>query len=166
MHSQDYGQVIDLAIEGESKDKDLRGLVNDWRQYRYRAYKLSGRLEEQRELATDFILQGSSYDHYSELKSSYDSEAWCSVYPRILEKLEAERFVNEHIYPRILIEEGDLLKLLKYIQDRPSRIEAYYKHLLPAFKGEVYALFIRYIEQSAVAASNSFSSLRNCWRTI
>jgi len=117
MQSQDYGQVIDLVIEGESKDKDLRGF-------------------------------------------------WYSVYPRILEKLEAERFVNEHIYPRILIEEGDLLKLLKYIQDRPSRIEAYYKHLLPAFKGEVYALFIRYIEQSAVAASNSFSSLRNCWRTI
>lgn len=153
MSNQDYGQVIRLALEGESQDKSLRGLVQDWKEYRYKAYKLSDQLEKQRELATDFILQGN-YDYYSELKHTYDSEAWDAIYPKILKQLETERFVNEQVYPRILIEEGELQKLLEYVQERPSRIEIYYKHLLSPFKNETYALFLRHIRQNAALVSN------------
>ncbi len=153
LHQQDYVQVIELALEGEAKDKHLRGLVNDWRKYRYRAYESLSRLEEQRALAIDFILQGE-YDFYLELKRTYESMEWPSIYPKILEQYDNDRYFSQETYTRILIEESEWQKLLAYVQDRPSTLERYYQHLLPMYKEEVYTLFVRYIEQNAAAASN------------
>ncbi len=36
MQNKDYDQVIKLTLDGEAKDKNMRGLVNDWREYRFR----------------------------------------------------------------------------------------------------------------------------------
>lgn len=59
LQKKDYEKVIRLSIEGETRDKDKHGLVNDWRKYRYDANKILGRIEEQRGIAMDFILDGS-----------------------------------------------------------------------------------------------------------
>ncbi|BBB91792.1 SWIM zinc finger family protein [Methylomusa anaerophila] len=153
MQSKDYDQVIKLALEGEAKDKDLPGLVNDWREYRYKAYNLLGKLDEQRGLATDFILAGS-FEYYKDLRSTYNDEEWAVVYPQIISRLEDQKKFHSDIYTRILIEEGEKKKLLEYVKKNPSAVESYYKHLVPEFREEVFDLFLKYIEQVAARAGN------------
>ncbi|WHH61649.1 SWIM zinc finger family protein [Petroclostridium sp. X23] len=153
MQSKDYEQVIKLALDGEAKDKGLPGLLDDWRKYRYKAYKLSGKLDKQRGLAMDFILDGS-FEFYKELKSTYDLNDWIAVYPKIIFLLKNQKRIYSDIYTRILIEEGEKEKLLEYVKKSPSSVESYYKYLIPEFKEEVYDLFLKHIEQTASRAGN------------
>lgn len=161
MQRKDYDQVIKLALAGEAKDKSLPGLVNDWREYRYKAYKLSGKLDEQRGLAMDFILAGS-FEYYKNLKSTYNDGEWAVVYPQIISRLEDQKKFYSDIYTRILIEEGEKKKLLEYVKKSPSAVESYYKYLVPEFREEVVALFLTYIEQAAARAGNRRDYQRVC----
>ncbi len=151
MQNKDYELVVKLTVDGESKDKNLRGLVDNWREYRYKAYKLLGKLEEQRGVAMDFILEGS-FEYYKELKKTYEMDEWVEVYPKIIFLLENQNRVYYNIYTQILIEEGEKEKLLEYVKKSPSSVENYYKHLIPEFKEEIYEVFIKYIEQAASRA--------------
>lgn len=153
MQNKDYDQVIKLTLDGEAKDKNLRGLVNDWREYRYKAYKLLGKLDGQRGVAMDFILDGS-FEYYKELKNTYSIDEWVGVYPKIIFLIENQNRSYSNIYTEILIEEGEKEKLLEYVKKSPSSVESYYKHLIPEFKEEVYELFIKYIEQAALRAND------------
>jgi hypothetical protein len=153
MKKKDYDAVIKLTLDGEEKDKDSRGLVNQWKNHRYKAFKLSGRLNDLRGIAMEFILDGS-FEYYKELKRTYDSGEWPSIYPRIIFLLENQKRTYQDVYTRILIEEGEKQKLLACVQARPSTIEHFYKQLIPEFKEEVYTLFLQYIEQTAARAGN------------
>ena len=161
MRKKDYESVIKLTLDGEEQDKDMRGLVNRWKEYRYKAFQLSGRLEEQRAIAMDFILDGS-IKYYTELKQTYDASEWPAVYPRIISLLENRKTTNQNIYTTILIEEGEKQKLLEYVQTRPSMVESFYKQLVPEYKKEVYTLFVQYIEQAAARAGNRKDYQRVC----
>lgn len=153
MQKKDYDLIIKLTLEGEKKDKSLPGLINNWKKYRYKAYQLSGNLDEQRGIAMDYILDGN-FEYYKELKSTYDSEEWLSDYPKIIFLLENQKRIDTDIYTRILIEEGEKEKLLEYVKKSPSSVESYYKHLIPEFKAEVYDLFLRHIEQTSARSGN------------
>lgn len=161
MNKKDYDSVIKLTLDGEDKDKSLRGLVSQWKKYRHEAFKLSGKLDEQRGMATDFILDGS-FDYYKELKNTYNTNEWPSVYPKIIFLLENQKKTYQDVYTRILIEEGEKQKLLEYVQGSPSSVETYYKHLIPEFKEEVYIFFLQHIEQSAARAGNRKDYQRVC----
>jgi len=149
---KDYEEVIKLTLEGEEKDKGLPGLVNYWRECRYQAYKLAGKLDEQRKTALDFILDGS-FEYYKELKNTYQLNEWGEVYPRIIFSLENQEWIHADVYTQILIEEGEKEKLLKYVQNNFPSVESYYEYLIPEFKEEVYDLFLKHIEQTASRAS-------------
>ncbi len=151
MKQKDYDLAIKLAQDGEAQDQNLRGLLHDWKRYRYKAYQLAGKLEEQRELAEYFILDGSM-EYYMDLKRTYEAEEWCSVYPRVISMLEQHRKTYNPVYSQILIEEGEKQKLLEYVKASPSSIEHYYKHLVPEFKEDVYGLFLQYINAMAARA--------------
>jgi len=153
MQNKDYDHVIHLTLDGEVKDRNLHGLVKDWKGYRYEAYKLSGKLDEQRDLAVEFILDGS-FDYYKKLKSTYKTDEWSTVYPRILYRLEKTAHRFSPFKASILIEEGDKEKLLEYVKKRPSSITTCYKHLIPEYREEVYKLFVGHIEQEASKANN------------
>ena len=161
MNKKDYDYVIKLTLDGEDKDKSLRGLVNQWQKYRHIAYKLSGKIDEQRGMATDFILNGS-FEYYEELKNTYATNEWPSVYPKIIFLLENQKKIHQDVYTRILIEEGEKQKLLEYVLGSPSSVETYYKHLIPEFKEEVYMLFLQHIEKSAARAGNRKDYQRVC----
>jgi len=161
MRKNDYDSVIKLTLDGEEKDKDKRGLVDQWKKYRYKAFQLSGKLDEQRGIAMEFILDGS-FEYYKDLKSTYDSSEWLSAYPKIIFLLENQKKTYYDVYTRILIEEGEKQKLLEYVKGRPSAVENFYKQLIPEFKEEVYTLFMQYIEQTAIRASNRKDYQRVC----
>lgn len=163
MREKDYDMVERLALEGEKLDHDKRGLMKKWMEYRYGAYRRTGYLDKQRAVAMDFILDGS-FDYYIELKKTYSASAWLSVYPQIISRLENQKksYYYNNIYTRILIEEAEKQKLFEYVENRPSEIEYYYKHLLPEFKEEVYALFLQHIEQTAESSSDRKAYQRVC----
>jgi len=161
MNKKDYDYVIKLTLDGEDKDKSLRGLVEQWKKYRYKAFQLSGKLDEQRGLAMDFVLNGS-FEYYKELKNTYATNEWPSVYPKIIFLLENQKKTYQDVYTRILIEEGEKQKLLEYVQGSPLSVETYYRHLIPEFKEEVYLLFLQHIEQSAARAGNRKDYQRVC----
>jgi hypothetical protein len=153
MENRDYERVIKLALDGEMNDQSHRGLVMDWKKYRYNAYKLSGKLDEQRELAMEFIMDGR-IEYYKELKNTFDAKAWMAEYPKILFLLETQNRTDAAIYTCILIEEGEKGKLLEYVQINPSSIERFYKELIPEYKEEVYFLFLEHILRAASRADN------------
>jgi len=152
MNQKDYNLVISLARDGEAQDQNLRGLLHDWMEYRYKACKLAGMLEEQRELAQHFILDGI-FEYYMDLKSTYAASEWDAVYPGIISMLEQHKRTYQPAYSRILIEEGDKLRLLEYVKTSPSLVEGYYKHLVPEFKEDVFDLFLQYINATAARAN-------------
>lgn len=152
LKENNYDLVIKLALDGEEQDQNYRGLLNDWKKYRYQAYQLAGKLDEQRGLARDFILDGS-LEYYMDLKSTYDSREWGSVYPQIISMLENQKQTHQPVYSSILIEEGEKQKLLEYVKERPTSIEYYYKHLVPEFQEAVYSMFLHYINQTAARAN-------------
>jgi hypothetical protein len=153
MKKKEYDNAIKLTLDGEENDKSWPGLIVQWKKYRYKAFELSGKLDEQRGIAMDFIL-GGSIEYYNELKSTYGTKEWLSVYPKIIFLLENQKKTYQDVYTRILIEEGEKQKLLEYVKGRPSSVENFYKHLVPEFKEEVYTLFLQFIEQTAARAGN------------
>lgn len=161
MKKKDYDLVIKLTLDGEEEDKDRRGLVDQWKKYRYKAFQLSGKLDDLRGIAMEFILDGS-FEYYKELKKTYDFSEWLSVYPKIILLLENQKKTNHDIYTRILIEEGEKQKLLAYVKPRPSMVEIFYKQLIPEFKDEVYTLFLQHIEQTAARAGSRKDYQRVC----
>ena len=161
MKKKDYDSVIKLTLDGEEEDKDSRGLVDQWKKYRYKAIQLSGKLDDLRGIAMEFILDGS-FEYYKELKKTYDFSEWLSVYPKIILLLENQKKTNHDIYTRILIEEGEKQKLLAYVKPRPSMVEIFYKQLIPEFKDEVYTLFLQHIEQTAARAGSRKDYQRVC----
>lgn len=153
MQKKNYDKVIKLALDGEELDKELLGLVNDWRKYRYTAYKLSGKMDKQRALAIDFILDGN-FEYYKDLKKTYNTKEWGDIYPKLITKMEEQKKTHSTVYTQILIVEDEKKKLLMYIQKNPSVVERYYKYLLPEFKKEVFSIFLIYIEEMAARARN------------
>lgn len=161
MGKKDYAAVIKLALDGEEEDKNKRGLVDQWKKYRYKAFQLSGKLDDLRGIAMEFILDGS-FEYYRELKKTYDFSEWLSVYPKIIFLLESQKKTDHDLYTRILIEEGEKQKLLAYVKQRPSMVEIFYKQLIPEFKEEVCTLFLQHIEQTAARAGSRKDYQRVC----
>jgi hypothetical protein len=75
MKQKDYNEVVKFTLDGEEQDRGSPGLVDQWQGYRYKAYKLAGMLDEQREIALDLILKGD-FEYYLELKNTYDTKEW------------------------------------------------------------------------------------------
>jgi len=124
---KEYDRVERLALEGEQRNREMPGLVSKWKKARYEAYRLSGRLDKQRDLAVEFILDGS-FDYYKELRATYPDDEWASVYPGIIKALEGQKGYRDN-YPAILIEEGEREKLLEYVKAEPARVTRYHRHL-------------------------------------
>jgi hypothetical protein len=158
--NKEYDRVESLALEGEQHDRGMYGLINQWQEARYEAYGLSGQLDKQRNLAMEFIL-GGSFDYYKKLKATYPDKDWDSVYPGIIKALEEQKGYRDN-YPAILIEEGEMKKLLDYVKARPAYITKYHRHLLPAFRGEVDHLFTQHILGEAQRAGNRGSYREVC----
>lgn len=151
--NKDYELVIKLALEGEEQHKKLIGLVREWRYYRYDAYKLSGQLDNQRNLALNFVLDGD-FKYYSELKNTYKQEEWKKIYTDILKLIEDEKKTFINSYTSILVEEKEFKKLLNYVKANPSSLILFYNYLIPDFKNEVFDIFKHYILDTASKATS------------
>jgi hypothetical protein len=154
MNKKEYDQVIKLTLFDENKESGFPGRISQWKEFRYEAYCQSGMLAEQRNLAKEFVLNGS-FEYYLKLKNTYTGSEWKTIYPGIINDLEKQKgYFYKDNYTRILIEEGENRKLLNYVKNNPSSVEIFYKYLIREYRDSVYEIFIQYIEKSAAEANN------------
>lgn len=67
MDENNYEKVLELALEGEKKDSNYRGLVLKWKEIKYKAYKKLLLKVEQEKLAKELLFDGN-FEYYKELK--------------------------------------------------------------------------------------------------
>lgn len=155
----DYHKIIDLTLEGEEKDKDLPGLVNQWRKIRYEAYKKLSLKEEQEKLATKLFLEGN-FEYYEELRAMHKGREK-ELYNEILAKIRKGRdWYWNNLYVKLIVYENDLEELLNYVKNNLHQIEEYANILFEKYPDEVIDIYKDYILSTAKAASNR-SKYRN-----
>lgn len=153
MDSEEYELVEKIALDGEKQDKSLPGLVQQWKEARFKAYQKSGQVEKLRKLGLELALDGN-FDYYMKLKKTYNSVEWLDIYPGIIEAMDKEKGYIRDIYTKILIEEKEWKKLLEYVQNNSARIVDYYRYLIKDYRLEVYKVFMKFISDSAQAAND------------
>jgi hypothetical protein len=151
LENKQFEEVLRLCDQGIVRDEEYRGLVHNWKKYKYLAYEGLGDLDNQRHLAKEFVL-GNQGEFYPILKSLYTSEEWRDVLLEIVDILENMSYPPE-IYVEILIGENLHTHLLKYCKKYPSRIVHLYEHLLEMYRDEVNEIFKGYIHYIANEAN-------------
>lgn len=150
IENNEYDRVIKLAEEGEIYDKEFRGLVYKWKQYRYEAYKNLNIVDKQKELAKELFISGD-INYYKELKALYINE-WSNYYLELKKELKDKGLASLIIYPEMLINENDLEELLQFAKDDVRRIEIYDELLIKDYRDDVndmYKFLIGKISESA-----------------
>ena len=71
MNEEKYQEVIQLTEEGEKKDQNYPGLVKKWQDERYKAFKVLGIVEKQKDLAQKLLLEGD-FSYYVDCKIKLD----------------------------------------------------------------------------------------------
>ncbi len=153
-------RVLELCADGIKRDAKYAGLVHKWKEYCFKAYEQLGDKDRQRALALEFVYS-NEYGYFEKLKNLCGKNEWPSVLNGILNKFEEKAYPPD-IYVRILIHEKLTKKLLAYCQRNISRIVQLYPYIVPEFQNEVGEIFIKYIEESAQAASDRKAYKKVC----
>lgn len=96
MEERDYLRALELALEGETQDSSLPGLVIRWKQLRFAAYDALNLREEQRKLARELLFAGT-FEYYGELKKLASGNEDV-IYHQVKEDLKKE--MDEHLSVR------------------------------------------------------------------
>ena len=150
--NREYEKVIKLAEEGELHDKEYRGLVCKWKQYRYTAYKNLNIVDKKKELARELFLDGDM-SFYNELKEIHIND-WSSYYLELKKEFKEKKLDRLNIYPEMLIKENDLEELLQFTKDDARRIEIYDELLIKDYRDDVNVMYKFLIEKVSEMASD------------
>lgn len=153
LKENDYHKVIEIALEGEKRDQQYRGLITQWKKYRYIGYKYLSLMEEQKTLAKELLFDGD-FEYYHELKelAEEDQEVF---YTNLKKELKTgTAWYKERLLLKMVEEENDLDELLEFVKENPSYLEQYAEKLFPHFKDEVVEMYQEYIKSSAKNSSN------------
>jgi len=150
MERGDYSKVISLCIEGEESNIQYPGIVKNLKALRYTAYNASGKIEEQKLLSLEILLDGD-FGYYLKYKNLWSKDEWSSVISDVLEK--AEKTSTRDLYLKIIVHEKLKPRILTYCRKHPDAIVNYHTHLLPEYKQEVGQIFSNYIRQQAQRAN-------------
>lgn len=146
-----YEKALTLCLDGEQQDRQYAGLVKEWRELRYAVYEKSKDAHGKKTLGMELLLAGD-FEYFPKWKSMYKSHEWPAVLEGILEKTE----INDRggVYVKILIHEKLKPRLLEYCKKYVTSIASYYEYLLPEYKEDVGAIFIKLIKESAARADS------------
>ena len=152
IENREYDRVIKLAEEGELYDKEYRGLVLKWKQYRYIAYKNLNIVDKKKELARELFLNGDM-SFYNELKEIHIND-WSDYYLELKKEFKEKKLDRLDIYPEMLIKENDLEELLQFAKADVRRIEIYDELLIKDYKDDVNVMYKFLIEKMSEVASD------------
>ncbi|PRR85880.1 SWIM zinc finger family protein [Clostridium luticellarii] len=161
MKAGNYSRVIELALEGEKQDKNYAGLVLEWKEIRYRAYKKLSLKEKQEKLAKELLFDGR-FEYYGELKKLNNGN-YKNFYNNIKREIKnCKNWQAKSVYLELIVQEKDIDELMKYVKENPSSIEEYAYLLIDKHREEVIKLYEKNIRESAREASNRVQYKRVC----
>lgn len=152
IENNEYDRVLKLAEEGELHDKEYKGLVYKWKQYRYTAYKNLNIVDKKKELARELFLNGDM-NFYNELKEMYIND-WDNYYLELKKEFKENKLDRVDIYSEMLIKENDLEELLQFCKDDVRRIEIYDELLIKDYRDDVNVMYKFLIEKMSEMASD------------
>ena len=160
-----FDKALELAEQGEQKDtiQGYPGLVSQWKKYRYEIYELTHQADHQIKLAEEFAVSGD-YSYYLRLKELYSKDEWDAAYKELLDKLEINcdrNWNTASLYTRVLTEEKETQRLLKYVHKHKRTLMDYYPYLIGEHTEEVFLLFTEIIVEETARSSN-----RNEYRKV
>lgn len=162
MKKREYRAALSLALEGGKKDKDLPGLLNQWRRHAFDAYKALADIPNARKLARAFLLDGD-FKYYAWLKQSYTTAEWADALAPLLVDLETKRF-GGRVYEQVLIAEELWDKLMTHVERTPARIFDLRGHLADRYADRVDAAFHSAIIDIATRAADRSAYYDLCLR--
>ncbi|MCD3300782.1 hypothetical protein G8V01_13045, partial [Clostridium botulinum D/C] len=164
LEEKNYGRVIEFALQGEKQDKNYRGLVIEWKEIRYIAYKESLLKDKQELLAKDLLLHGK-FKYYKELKNLH-KDNWEAFYKNLKEELKnSQEWYTIDVYIKIITEEKDLEAIIKLVREKHEYIETYASILMDKYKDEVIDIYEKHVKFNVRVSSNR-SQYRNVCRMI
>ncbi|MBS5938648.1 hypothetical protein [Clostridium sp.] len=152
IENNEYDRVLKLAEEGELHDKEYKGLVSKWKQYRYIAYKNLNIVDKKKELARELFLNGDM-SFYNELKEIHIND-WGNYYLELKKEFKENKLDRLNIYSEMLIKENDLAELLQFCKEDVRRIEIYDELLIKDYRDDVNVMYKFLIEKMSEMASN------------
>ena len=160
-----YDRVIELADSGIETDKKLAGLVNEWKKWKLKVYKVRNEKDKIRVLSLEFFLNGG-IDNYEIYKATFQKDEWSLEYERLsgyLNENLGRSYTAFSILGFIFEKEKELGKLLELVQKFPERISAYEKILLPIYPGKVIMMVADNLRKQAddSSARNEYWKLCN-----
>ncbi len=160
MERKQYEEAIQVAIEGEEKNKEYSWSGDKWRKLRYEVYKAQGDIDNQEKLAKEFLLQGK-IDYYEVLKKLHYKD-FDVFYDQLKAELKMKKGIGKYSIFRELIEkENDLEEMITIVRADPEMVKKYIRLLINQYRDEVLTIYISYIENSAVKACD-----RNMYRDV
>ncbi len=148
-----YDYALQLASDGERKDRKLPGLVTKWKTLRYEAYRNLSMAREQRQLARELLLEGD-FNYYHELKALTQEDRQV-VYRELKEELRHSRDCTKaRLYVKLILEEDDMEALLEHTRSHVSEIEEHAAKLARMYKPEVLEIYHSHILKQASLTSN------------
>lgn len=161
MKGQNYYRAIELAEEGEQKDKQLPGLISKWKAARYEAYKKLSLKQEQGVLGKELLLSGE-YAYYHDLESLYKGDKKDFYREVIAELKESGNWRATGVYLKLISDRNDLDEIMAYVTANPSTIEEYATRLNADYHEEVERIYSNYIYNVASTSSNRKDYQRVC----
>ncbi|OMF25620.1 hypothetical protein BK133_21250 [Paenibacillus sp. FSL H8-0548] len=161
-----FDKALELVEQGEQKDasKGYPGLVDKWKKCRYEIYERTHQVKHQLDLAKEFALSGD-YSYYLKLKELYSKDEWEAAYEGFLDEIEINSDRNWNtasLYTRVLVEEKETLRILKYVHEHKHTLMNYYPHLISEHAEEVFLLFTQVISEETAQSSNRSQYRRVC----
>jgi len=161
VQEKNYHKVIELALEGEKKDKEYKGLVSKWKKIRYTAYTELSYKEEQQKLARALLLEGN-FEYFKDLKALAEEKKE-DFYTSLKQELKRSKgWQARDMYLMLIEEEHDFDEIMNVVRESPENIEEYAEMLVPHFKDEVINIYQIYIISKASSSSNRKGYKRVC----
>lgn len=160
MEKKDYEKAIQIAIEGEEKNKEHGWGVDKWKKPRYEAYKALKDTKNQEALAKEFLFKGH-FEYYEDLKELHE-EDYNSFYSDLKQQLKAKTGTGEYsIFRKLIEKENDVEEMIDIVRKEPDAIPKYIKLLMHTHGDEVLVLYRNNIENRAEKAC-----ARNMYRDV
>ena len=160
MEKQDYEKAIQIAIEGEEKNKEHTWGLDKWKKPRYEAYKAMRDIKNQEALGKEFLLRGN-FEYYEDLKELH-KEDYNNFYSNFKEELRAKTGTGEYsVFRRLIEKENDIEELMNIVRKEPDTLSKYIKMLMNTYGDEVLVLYRNNIENRAEKACD-----RNMYRDV
>ena len=160
MEKGQYEKAIQVALEGEEKNKEHSWGLDKWKKPRYEAYKALGDIKNQEALAKEFLMRGD-LGYYEDLKELHRSD-YNSFYNNFKEELRAKTGTSEYsVFSKLLEKENDIEEMIVIVREEPDAISKYIKLLMNRYGEEVLEHYRKNIEDRADKAC-----ARNLYRDV